>query len=129
MILHRNTIASLMREVGIIALNRSPFDPVLLITIAVFAFLPLPRHHFGPCGSITRHSQPSILGRPPYGTDVVAWSDTAINALVYGLIIILPHLLLAVAGGLVGLGLVISSCLARTLRAILTSIEVGVPSR
>lgn len=53
------------------------------------------------------------LGRPPYGTDVVAWSDNPIDALVYALVVFLPHLLSAVAGGLLGLGVVIIRRVAR----------------
>ena len=41
------------------------------------------------------------LGRPPYGTNIVAWSNKPIDSLAYALIAGLPHLFFAMLGGLV----------------------------
>ncbi len=36
-----------------------------------------------------------LLGRPPYGTYIVVWTDNPIDSLVYALIVLLPHWLCA----------------------------------
>ncbi len=45
-----------------------------------------------------------VLGRPPFGTYIIAWSTKQTDAVIYALIILMPHVLLALCGGLVGLG-------------------------
>jgi hypothetical protein len=44
-----------------------------------------------------------LLGRPPQGTFIVAWTNNTNDALAYSLIIFLPQLVFAVTGALLGL--------------------------
>ena len=43
----------------------------------------------------------TALGRPPYGTLVTVWSGAPSQSFVYALIVLLPHLLAALGGGIV----------------------------
>ncbi len=43
------------------------------------------------------------LGRPAYGTFLVVWNHNSTDSLVYSLIVLLPHLLAALVGGILAL--------------------------
>jgi hypothetical protein len=44
-----------------------------------------------------------LLGRPPYGTYIVAWTNNPIDSLAYALIVLLPHWLAALGGGVLAI--------------------------
>ena len=43
------------------------------------------------------------LGRQPYGIYIVAWTNNPIDSLAYALIVLPPHLLSALGGGVLGI--------------------------
>jgi hypothetical protein len=49
------------------------------------------------------------LGRPPYGTYIVEWTNNWIDSVAYALIVFVPHLLSAMAGGALALRVVVIS--------------------
>ena len=43
------------------------------------------------------------LGRPPYGTVIVVWTHDLSHGLIYTLIVLVPHVLAALGGGMLGM--------------------------
>ena len=43
------------------------------------------------------------LGRPPYGTSIIFWTHDLSGSLIYTVIVIVPHLLAALGGGMLGM--------------------------
>jgi hypothetical protein len=44
-----------------------------------------------------------FLGRPPYGTYIIVWTNNQIDSLAYARIVLVPHLLAALGGGVLAL--------------------------